>query len=71
MGYPYFAMQFYGECWAGKTFAFPAKRTSCMDAEFHTCAETGSERICSGSNWSNFVYFEVQGIALFKVVDYV
>ena len=59
LGYPFFGIQFYRECWAGKRFAIHGKkRKSCVDAVHKSCAETGSERVCSGPKWTNFVYFE-------------
>lgn len=57
-GLPFFGIQFYGECWAGKNFTFPKKKKTCIDVRFKECPETGSERICSGSRWTNFVYHQ-------------
>ncbi|KAL9968558.1 hypothetical protein ACROYT_G020666 [Oculina patagonica] len=56
MGYQYFGIQYYGECWAGKDFTSPKRKKSCIDEYYKKCNKTGSNRICAGKTWTNFVY---------------
>ncbi|RMX54858.1 hypothetical protein pdam_00011159, partial [Pocillopora damicornis] len=57
MGYKYIGIQYYGECWAGDYFARPLKeKRSCIDLKFRTCQKMGPYRICSGKEWTNFIY---------------
>lgn len=56
MGFGYFGIQYYGECWADKIFTFPKKKKSCIDGVYKKCNKTGSNRICTGKIWTNFVY---------------
>lgn len=58
-GYRVFGIQFYGECWGSHSF-IPSRRyrpvRRCIDEQFKKCATNGSNRTCTGENWTNFIY---------------
>lgn len=58
-GYDLFGVQFYGECWAGKSSLHNYKKygedkKGCIEDNFQTC--TKISRYCAGKQWRNMVY---------------
>ncbi|XP_065068403.1 coadhesin-like [Rhopilema esculentum] len=62
MGYTYFGLQFYGECWSGNSNSssklesiFKFRSDECIEGSFAKC-DTESKRECIGKSHANFIY---------------
>ena len=71
LGYDYFGMQFFGECWSGPTHQFyrDGKSEKCIGPKFKPCNDENPEELCVGKAYTNYIYTLLPGKIVCCTVD--
>jgi len=58
LGFKFFGLQFFGECWSGPTLNFardgPSKK--CVNGNFKKCDANDNSTVCVGKAFTNYIY---------------